>query len=183
MNMERRDQLIEYVRELHKGQIDKTNRPYWLHCARVLDICEISLAAFGYTPDRFYTPVHRNGKAITVTALFHDVLEDVPDGETRLKSFLTTDEIQVGLYRIKILTKPHNQSYNDYITNITDSHDWVIELVKFADLVDHLQRLPLIQDSRTRSRLYKKYREPYDLIRTKLKSTIDLDQKRTIYMA
>ena len=159
--MERIDQIIEHVKLLHAGQTDKTGLPYWHHCTRVANACVTlsHVAGIGTSPDE--------ARTIAMVSLLHDIIEDVPDGEERLKGILAPDELDAVVPSLRLLTKSDGMSYGDYVERIMASGDHVALLVKFAVMIDHVERLPLVKDERTRKRLQEKYREPYRLLRLK----------------
>lgn len=152
-------QLLDHAKMLHEGQIDKTGSPYWLHCARVLGICEAM--SYVISDKNFST------REMAVVAVFHDVLEDVPDGEEKLKNILASNEFDAAIPRLRLLTKPDDTPYGRYIDNILSFGDKIVLLVKLADMIDHIRRLPFIKDDATQKRLQEKYREPYRMLREK----------------
>lgn len=159
VDIRRIDELLDHAKELHKGQIDKTGVPYWHHCTRVLQFCETLCYVLG--------DESLSAQEIAITALFHDVIEDVEDGEEKLKNFLSPDELTTAMPRLRLLTKPDDTPYDEYVAKVVNFGDKITLLVKFADMIDHIERLPLIEDEKTRKRLQEKYREPYKLLRQK----------------
>ncbi len=151
MNIDRYHQLTNLAKDLHWNQQDHAGRPYWQHCLRVVHICASILAARGYDIADFHSS-GANDKII-ITALFHDVLEDVPDGAQKLAQNLHEDEARLAIDSIRKLTRPQNLDYLDYIAAIVACNDTAALLVKFADLIDHVECLPLVDDVATRERL------------------------------
>lgn len=163
MKFARYEELVEAVKNLHAGQADYTGRPYWEHCKRVLEIALLLLAERGHdTSGIFQTDEYDN---LIVTALFHDVLEDVPDGKEKLSLLLLPEE-KGSLERIEaFLTRRKEASYEEYIDKIIRNGDKTALLVKFADMLDHVDRIPFIQDQFIRQRLQAKYEKPMTLLR------------------
>lgn len=171
MKLERYNELVTCLKELHGDQTDYTGRPYWVHCSRVFEITMIVLNTYGHNTLNIF----RSDKYddLIITSLFHDVIEDVADGEQKLKSLLTKEEYRYNIKRIKELSKPKNTPYNVYINSIIRSLDWIVILTKFGDLVDHVERLPFIGDEETQKRLTEKYLEPLKHVRMRTKQMLD----------
>lgn len=155
-------ELIENVKELHGTQMDYSGREYWLHCQRVFEICSLTMTARGHDMTNIFKSDEYDD--LIITALFHDVLEDVEDGHKKLLKIFSFNEAK-NFPRLGLLTKPKNFPYLDYIKNIIKSNDWIVILVKFADMLDHVERLPFITDEAIQKRLSAKYVEPLKLLR------------------
>lgn len=101
--------VMRFAFDKHSDQIDKSGIPYIFH------------------------PIHIAEQMIdektTVVALLHDVLEDTTTSEEELvKLGLDTEMIEA----IKILTKPEDMEYFDYIESIKSNP--IAKKVKMVDL-------------------------------------------------
>ena len=143
---------VKFMRQLHQGQKDKIGDPYWRHHLRVMKI--LCREMRGDQPEPEFRHI------LLATALFHDVLEDVENGPERLGRYLQAEipaQAKAVLDAVRLLTKPKGASYDDYVGKILAGDNSCAKAVKLADLQDHLDRLPLIQDADLRARLLEKY--------------------------
>ncbi|MEM0913686.1 MAG: phosphohydrolase [Planctomycetota bacterium] len=126
---------LELARHWHTGQVDKAGRPYILH--------PIAVSADPLLPD----DTHR------AVALLHDVIEDTDCTGDDLRAAGMPDLV---VENVKLLTKPANGDYNDYIQGVASSR--VATAVKRADIRHntHPDRLGHL-DSSNRERLMLKY--------------------------
>lgn len=147
------------MRILHKGQYDKAGLPYWRHPLRMVK----SFYSLGVTRPE----ISLNARyEIILIALFHDVIEDVENGDIWLEEFLNNefpffkDRVMDS---VRLLTKGKDVSYFDYFTKICTSGNISARLVKITDIHDHVKRLALIGDGNIRHRLTKKYKKCMDI--------------------
>lgn len=96
----------------HTGQRDKAGECYMLHLMRVMLAC-------------------RSAEAMQA-AVLHDVLEDTSATERELLDAGVAPDVVAA---IKLLTRPHDSTYEDYIERL--SGDRIAREVKIADLQDN----------------------------------------------
>lgn len=129
--------LFEFVREAHKGQLDKCGCDYFE--AHLLPV------ARSVPPDLYYA------------ALAHDILEDTETTVDQLREAgFTTVEIEL----IAILTKPPGKNdggnaYAEYLDRIAINRD--AKIIKIMDNASNLSRMHKIRDKGTSTRLTEKY--------------------------
>jgi (p)ppGpp synthase/HD superfamily hydrolase len=100
----------------HDGQTDKNGEPYIDHCYRVAESVR--------------------GDDVRTLAWLHDVLEDTRLSMSELIALRVPADIRVAL---NVITRAHDESYEDYITRIIASDNTTEMVVKFADLRDNLR--------------------------------------------
>lgn len=148
---------IKFMRELHRGQTDKIGAPYWRHPLRVMKT--INKEIIHNLPDgRKLCPEFI--QIILSVALFHDVIEDVENGQERLNSYLQNEMPNLAekiMARVGLLTRPELMPYDEYIDRVLNCESGVVLAVKISDVLDNFQRLDLIEDKNIRDRLWKKY--------------------------
>lgn len=108
---------ISIAAEKFKAINDKGDRPYILHCIRVMQA------------------VQHLGEDAMCAAILHDVVEDIHD--------MTIDDLQQLGFNdtvctvVDLLTKPKHMPYSEYICTRVCLHSLAIEIKK-ADLIDNL---------------------------------------------
>lgn len=98
---------LQIMFEAHKKQIDKSGMPYVFH--------------------PYYVAEQMDDEKSTIVALLHDVIEDTDMTLNDLQGF--DDEI---IEAIDLLTRKEEQSYNQYIKDISSNE--LATKVKIADL-------------------------------------------------
>lgn len=139
---------------IFKGEKDLQGLPYVTHCQNVLSNCMTILNVFGYPT---WNITDKQNDSLVICCLFHDVIEDIPNGINFLKNNLSSTQFFENIEILKILTKSKKEKYDDYINRIINSKNSTALLVKFGDLIDHVNRLGLLSDRNVRARLKKKY--------------------------
>lgn len=167
--MLRLSDFVGFIKEISdkKQQVDKSGRDYFLHPIGVMCLLDMKT-------DKETLEIAR------IVALLHDVVEDNPEFTfDKLASIIRTydcmvkpETVKLIIDSLKLLTKPTNMKYMDYIQNIIEySEDlkYIPLYVKHADLKhntsdERMKRL----DENTMDRLYKKYTIPICMIEDKL---------------
>ena len=127
------EQAVEFARERHKGQLDKSGLPVFNHVFRV------STAVQG--------PIQR------IVGVLHDILEDTPTSLKELKDLGATDDV---LQAVCLLTRCPDVKYMDYIHRLC--WDPIARAVKREDLLDNLSETRMcVLDEATQKRLRAKY--------------------------
>ena len=126
--------LVNFVREAHQGQTDKSGLDYF---------------------ESHLLPVARSVPAdLYFAALAHDILEDTPTTTDDLKGAgFSAFEIQL----IGLLTKPPKREfdYHYYLDQIAKNP--YAKIIKVMDIVNNLSRMSTIDDEETSARLINKY--------------------------
>lgn len=149
---------IKFMRELHRGQTDKIDAPYWRHPLRVMKI--INKSIWDYYSETGYKIPPEIVQIILLVALYHDVIEDVENGQERLNKYLLSEIPELAgkiMERVQMLTKPKNMPYEEYIKNVLNCDSELAISVKLTDVRSNTERLHLIKDDNLRQRLTKKY--------------------------
>lgn len=132
---------IALAADVHKGQRDKADEAYILH----------PLAVMNRAKD--YYLAHSDGwrlEAIMITAVLHDVLEDLdpayPFERDRLRQRIRDefgDEVYAAVDALTKYAKHVGESYEDYLKRV--SSNWMARIVKIADLSHNLDafRMPV----------------------------------------
>ena len=128
------DDAISIAREAHRGQVDKSGRPYIGHQLRVMD--------------------RVSGDHERMTAVLHDVLED---------THVTKDDLVAAGCPVEVITavvaisKVPGEGQETYLTRVAANP--IALTVKFADIADNSspERLHYL-DEHTQERLRAKYR-------------------------
>lgn len=137
---------LELINLHHKDMTDKGNNPYIEHLLYVSNNC-----------------INKDAK---IAGLLHDILEDTDCTEQILiDNNISTDVINA----IKLLTKPDNETYANYIDNLVASNNIIALEVKFWDLSNNmdLSRLETITE-RDLNRVKKRYKPAQKKILEKL---------------
>lgn len=122
-----KDTALIIIQKAFEGKFDKAGEPYINHLIRVSEM----VPAIGVNQE------------VKVIALLHDLLEDCPEwNEKALKCFFTERVVEA----VVALTRKHEQSYGDYITQVLE--DGWAAYVKKADLEDNMdiKRLSTLTD-------------------------------------
>lgn len=113
------DPTIEYTMQqvaiAHRGQVDRSDKPYVLHLMRVAS--------------RFIDPF------LVTVALLHDIVEDTWVTLDQLREWGYSQEV---VEAVAILTRTEPDDYAVYIERVAD--DETASRVKMADINDHLTR-------------------------------------------
>ena len=102
--------MLALVATKFQDEVDRQDKPYFLHCLHVMQTCGLK---------------DENSLCI---ALGHDLVEDT-DVTVKYLEENFNEEIAMG---ISVLTKPTNQTYDDYIKFVSNHHS--IVPIKLADL-------------------------------------------------
>ena len=117
MNLDTAKQLgraIAITTSAFKDKVDKSGKPYILHCLRVMQA------------------VDQNDDELMQIAMMHDLLEDTPWNPEALLAEGFSNRV---IAAVIILTHKEGMSYDDYIKRISTSED--ARAVKLADLKDN----------------------------------------------
>jgi len=136
-------EAVEWMTELHDGDVDKGGAPYWAHPLMVsLRAKNIAMQA------------KLDEKVAILAALLHDVVED---GKTTLKQIEARFGAEVAKV-VGILTRDPKMSYMEYVKSIVASGSKMALLVKWADLIHNTnpKRMKKLVEL-DRARLSKKY--------------------------
>ncbi len=136
-------QAIELATDRHRGQIDKSGKPYILHPLRVMN----SVLKAGHSED------------VAIAAVLHDIIEDTP---TKLW------EIEIAFGKtvantVEALTRGKDESYNNYVTRCLENHKATV--VKLYDIYDNIDINRLVKDMDygkyfgTLSKIYKRLQD------------------------
>jgi (p)ppGpp synthase/HD superfamily hydrolase len=98
----------------HQDQLDKSGKPYILHCLTVMN------GVMKKYPDDF---------ELMCIAVGHDLIEDTDTTFTELRELGATQRIVEG---INHLTKYSGQTYEEYVDDLKNNNDAII--VKLEDL-------------------------------------------------
>lgn len=146
MNLEN---VILYVKDVHKNQVDKCGSPYYKHPIWVMENLPI------WASDD-----------LKAAALLHDVLEDCN------KKISDLHHLNLSKYTLRFLryiTHYKNESYQYYIDRIIDSNDIELLILKYTDMKHNLLQSRLDKlDEKTRNRLIKKYSYNFERIKDKI---------------
>ena len=115
--MSKIDLALEIAVKAHSGQLDKDGEAYILH--------PLAVGLMGKTDEE------------RMAGFLHDVLEDsdyTPDN--LLESGIPESVVNALI----LLTHNKNESYNDYIHHIIDSHNPIALMVKYYDLTHNYER-------------------------------------------
>jgi hypothetical protein len=107
------EDAVVIAAKLHRGQVDKQNRPYILHC--------VAVAA------QMDTEFER------IVAVLHDVLEDTNTEIKYLRFGGVPDDV---LELVQVLTRQPEELYEDYIRRVRENP--IARKVKLADLNHNL---------------------------------------------
>ena len=137
---------LNLINKYHENQRDKGNNSYKEHLFYVSDKCKNTDAK--------------------ITALLHDILEDTSCTEEVLMENQIPLEV---IAAIKLLTKPQELTYNEYIDLIIKSNNRIALEVKFWDL-NHNMNLTRLNNLAERdvNRVNKRYKPAQDKIYNKL---------------
>lgn len=109
------EEALAFAKVAHKGQLDKSDAPYWYHAAAVQAM------------------VMDEGPDAMVVAALHDVLEDTKVSAEDLRGAGCSFEQIVAVLAI---TKHDSESYNEYIRRLATNE--LAVAVKIADLRHNL---------------------------------------------
>jgi len=112
------NETLEFIKEAHKGQIDKSGIEYWKHPLQVMLLLP---------PNATITEQY--------VALLHDVLEDTEYTEKDLLNLGYTQQI---VDAVKLVSRDKNQTYNEFINSIIDSNNITAIVVKITDMVHNM---------------------------------------------
>lgn len=130
------------VNSSFNGKLDKGGKPYANHCIRVMN-----------SIIKDHSHINNDIRCI---ALLHDLLEDCPEwNEKSLGCFFNKNIIDA----INILTRKENQTYDDYIDEISKNSD--ATLVKIHDLRDNMDITRLTELTDKDCERLKKYHKAY----------------------
>lgn len=82
-----------------------------------------------------------------------------------------------NITRLNLLAKSKDIPYLEYVKNIISSNDWIAILIKFADTLDHVERLPYIEDIEIQARLSAKYAKSLKMLRVALDESLNCPPK------
>jgi len=127
-------ETLEFIKEAHKGQVDKAGKPYWKHPYSV----RILLG-----PNATFEEQQ--------LALLHDILEDTKWTAEDLLTHGISKEVVEALI---IISKPEEMTltYMDWIRSIIDTNNELAIKVKYADLMHNsfpwrIEQLPVEEQS------------------------------------
>jgi len=127
--------------ESHRGQVDKAGHPYILHVLSVMEGCHTI--------------------EMKIVAALHDIVEDTPVTLEELREFGFTEEI---VEAVDAVTRRKGEEYMDFIDRAAKNK--LGRLVKYYDVVDHLNRKENIPES-----LSKRYEKAYEILYPEIEDT------------
>ncbi len=133
------EKAILLALEAHKGQKDKGQKPYILHCLRVM----LSLEE----------------EKEQIVGVLHDVLEDTAVTKKALQKQGFCDEI---IEAVEALTKKEGEDYFDYIKRVKKNA--IAKKVKLADLEDNSNIKRMTQPIEEYQKRMKKYEKAKKLL-------------------
>lgn len=135
------EEILAFVNNKHKGQVDKAGKPYIFH------LKEVAMNVPAYCP---------NG---TITGLLHDILEDTDTTPQELLDFGIDPEI---VEAVIILTRKDNEDYMDYIKKVAENS--LARNVKISDLKHNMQMDRIPNPTEKDYKRLKKYEKAYDYL-------------------
>lgn len=132
---------IKIASTAFENKVDKSGKPYILHCLRVMNTVENQFP---------------NDEELHIIAVLHDLIEDTDYTIDHLHEIGFSDRVQQSLY---ILTHRNKIPYEDYINEISISKDAII--VKLADLKDNSNITRLKEINRKDIRRIEKYHQAF----------------------
>ena len=139
--------MIMVMVEAHRGQVDKSGKPYYLHPLAVMELLD--------TKD----------DDLKIIALGHDLIEDTMVTEKKLRSLDFSERVIRG---IVALTKVDGESYEEYKDKVKANKDAVI--VKMADLHHNMDLSRLVSVTEIDKHRQEQYKEFY----AELKEVVDI---------
>lgn len=139
--------MIMVMVEAHRGQVDKSGKPYYLHPLAVMELLD--------TKD----------DDLKIIALGHDLIEDTMVTEKKLRSLGFSERVIRG---IVALTKVDGESYEEYKDKVKANKDAVI--VKMADLHHNMDLSRLVSVTEIDKHRQEQYKEFY----AELKEVVDI---------
>ena len=137
--MAKYDQIIAFIAEKHKGQVDKSGKPYIVHPVTVALNCK-----------------SESGKRV---ALLHDVLEDTDATiEELIQLGLSDEEIEA----VVLLTKPKKEDYMDYVKRVAKNP--IAREVKLQDLTHNMDLTRLKEITEKDLKRKEKYEKAYQYL-------------------
>lgn len=148
-------QTIQFIKEAHKGQVDKSGKDYYLHCIGVYHILSNS-----------------DLEEIQHAALLHDVIEDTCYTADRLLDMGYSKEV-VDIVSLVSRDKTAGLTYQEWIKSIADLGNIGAIKVKIADLkhnssVDRMAAL----DKDVSEGMLKRYNKALGVLESKLKELV-----------
>ena len=140
------EDTIKLIKKLHKGQTDKSGKPYWKHPVAVMELLP-----------RKASQEERLG------ALLHDVLEDTETTKKDLKEMGYSDEV---VEIVDLVSRPQNMVYREWIESLAASGNEKAINVKLVD-VEHnmspkrMKKLP----PETQKSLSKRYEMTLEILK------------------
>lgn len=135
-------EVLAFVKDKHKGQVDKAGKPYIFH------LVEVAMNVPAYCP---------NG---TYTGLLHDILEDTDTTPQELLDFGIDPEV---VETVIVLTRKNNESYMDYIKRVAEN--FLARNVKMTDLKHNMQIDRIPNPTETDYKRLEKYKKAYDYLK------------------
>ncbi len=126
---------IELAARVHRGQVDKGDQPYILHCLYVMYTSIQTIGENGeeWHPDHF---------PVMCAAVLHDVIEEADPKErpARRREVYCAAGDRAG-EAVDALTRGAQESWSNYIDRL--KRDWIARLVKIEDLRHNMDLLRL----------------------------------------
>jgi (p)ppGpp synthase/HD superfamily hydrolase len=126
---------INFATEKHNGQFREDGKPYISHPLAVAESVTSPRAR--------------------ILAVLHDTFEDTNTTGRELDENFGDDMCLL----VRLISKLHYESYEEYIQHIKNSSDPVIREVKIADLKHNLSTINGIKDPEKRERLKARYEQ------------------------
>lgn len=124
------EQVIEFAREKHSDQIDKTGKPYFGHIERVIENTRKLLSEF---PDGYLS--NEDKETALIVAALHDVIEDT-DTDIHDLFDLGLNQVQVN-YILRLTKVNDGRTYIENIRMMVDEGRPIPIIVKLADNIDN----------------------------------------------
>lgn len=129
-----------WIIKKHKGQKDKSGKPYFLHPLNV--------------------SIHCRGHDAKIAGLLHDVLEDTKTGVRELIEKGFSDEV---VKAVVLLSKPKNENYQEYILRVKENP--IASEVKRNDLRHNMQLQRLKYIGAKDLKRYRKYKKALEVLK------------------
>ena len=136
------EEVLAFVKDKHKGQVDKAGKPYIYH------LVEVAMNVPAYCP---------NG---TCTGLLHDILEDTDTTPQELLDFGIDPEV---VETVVVLTKNKHEDYMEYIKRVAEN--FLARNVKMTDLKHNMQIDRIPNPTEKDYKRLEKYKKAYDYLK------------------
>lgn len=124
---------IELAARVHRGQVDKGDNPYILHCLEVMWTANLSKIPRTIREMPFPEEDWQPEIEVLSAAVLHDAIEDSkPEDRPRVRAEVYAAAGDRAGEAVDALTRGIQESWSNYIERLCE--DWIARLVKLADL-------------------------------------------------